>query len=307
MVYPGSVTEIEGIEIGAAQDADAGTGATVVLAKDGAVCGVDVRGSAPGTRETALLGQAKMVDRVHAVLLAGGSAYGLDAAAGVMQYLEEVGAGFDTGVAKVPIVPAAVIFDLGYKSAAIRPDKEMGYAACRNAGKNAGQGSVGAGAGATVGKALGMEGAEKGGVGTACIDLKDGVKIGALMVVNAVGDVVEKDGRIIAGAQMNGRHVNTTGMMLAGMQSGSPLNTTIGVVATNAILTKDEATKIAQAAHNGLALSISPSHTMLDGDTVFTLSTGDKKADMNALIVACVEAVRRAVVNAAAAAGQTEK
>jgi len=304
MVYPGSITEIDGIEVGMEQNAAAGTGVTVILAKGGAVCGVDVRGSAPGTRETALLGQAKLVDRVHAIMLAGGSAYGLDAAAGVMQYLEENDTGFDTGVAKVPIVPAAVIFDLAYKSATIRPDKKMGYAACRNAGKKAAQGSVGAGAGATVGKALGMEGAEKGGVGTASIQLENGVKIGALMVVNAVGDVVEKDGSIIAGAQMNGRHVNTKEMMLAGMEPGSMLNTTIGVVATDAALTKDTATKIAQAAHNGLCLSISPSHTMQDGDTLFALGAGGKQVDMNSLIVACVEAVRRAVVNAVTAASK---
>jgi L-aminopeptidase/D-esterase-like protein len=192
MVYPGSITDIEGIEVGMEQDSAAGTGVTVVLAKNGAVCGVDVRGSAPGTRETALLGQAKLVDCVHAVMLAGGSAYGLDAAAGVMQYLEEMDVGFDTGAAKVPIVPAAVIYDLGYKSAKIRPDKEMGYAACRKAGKTVAQGSEGAGAGATVGKALGMEGAEKGGVGTACIRLENGVMVGALMVVNAVGDIVDR-------------------------------------------------------------------------------------------------------------------
>jgi L-aminopeptidase/D-esterase-like protein len=302
MVYPGNIAEINGIEIGMEKDDEAGTGVTVVLAKDGAVCGVDVRGSAPGTREIALLGQAKMVDRVHAILLAGGSAYGLDAAAGVMQYLEERGAGFDTGFAKVPIVPAAVIYDLGYKDAKIRPDKEMGYAACLRAGKTVPQGNFGAGAGATVGKALGMQGAEKGGVGTACIQLESGVAVGALMVVNAVGDVVEKDGKILAGAQANGKHVNTSQMILAGMQPGSALNTTIGVVATDAALTKDEATKLAQAAHNGIARSVSPSHTMQDGDTVFALGTGKERADMNALIVACTEAVRRAVVNAVTAA-----
>ena len=263
---------------------------------------MDVRGSAPGTREIALLGQAKMVDRVHAILLAGGSAYGLDAAAGVMRYLEEMGAGFDTGAAIVPIVPAAVIYDLGYKDAKIRPDKQMGYEACRRAGKTVQQGNFGAGAGATVGKALGMQGAEKGGVGTACIQLKGGATVGALMVVNAVGDVVEEDGKIIAGAQANGKHVNTSRMILAGMQPGSALNTTIGVVVTDAALNKDEATKLAQAAHNGIARSISPSHTMQDGDTVFALGTGEKSADMNALIVACTEAVRRAVVNAVTAA-----
>ncbi len=302
MMYPGKITEIDGIEVGMEQDRAAGTGVTVVLAKAGAVCGVDVRGSAPGTREVALLGQAKMVDRVHAVMLAGGSAYGLDAAAGVMQYLEEQGAGFDTGAAKVPIVPGAVIYDLGYKDAKIRPDREMGYAACRQAGKDVPQGNFGAGAGATVGKALGMQGAEKGGVGTACIQLSDGALVGAIMVVNAVGDVVEKDGEILAGAQESGRHVNTNQMILAGMQPGAALNTTIGVVATDAALSKDEATKLAQAAQNGIALSISPSHTMQDGDTMFALGMGEKRSDMNALIVACTEAVRRAVVNAVLAA-----
>jgi L-aminopeptidase/D-esterase-like protein len=301
MKYSGSITDINGIEVGSAQNNEAGTGATVVLARKGAVCGVDVRGSAPGTRETALLGQAKLVDTVHAVMLAGGSAYGLDAAAGVMQYLEEQNCGFDTGVCKVPIVPAAVIFDLAYKKANIRPDKGMGYAACLNAGKSVGQGNIGAGAGATVGKALGMEHSEKGGLGTACIRLESGVSVGALIVVNAVGDVIEK-GEIIAGARMKGRYVNTSEMMLHGMDMASCLNTTIGVVATDAVLIKDTASKLAQAAHNGLALSISPSHTMQDGDTIFALGTQQKEADMNSLIVACVEAVRRAVINAVEAA-----
>ena len=293
MKYSGSITDIFGIEAGSAHNREAGTGVTVVLARQGAVCGVDVRGSAPGTRETALLGQAKLVDTVHAVMLAGGSAYGLDAAAGVMQYLEEQDCGLDTGVCKVPIVPAAVIYDLAYKNAKIRPDKEMGYAACIDAGKKVLQGSAGAGAGATVGKALGMENSEKGGLGAACIRLAGGASVGALIVVNAVGDVVE-NGRIIAGATANGRHADTTKMMLSGVDMTSCLNTTIGVVATDAVLTKDTASKLAQAAHNGLALSISPSHTMQDGDTVFALGTQRIEADINSLIVACVEAVRRA-------------
>ena len=301
MKYSGSITDIFGIEAGSAHNREAGTGVTVVLAGQGAVCGVDVRGSAPGTRETALLGQAKLVDTVHAVMLAGGSAYGLDAAAGVMQYLEERDCGFDTGVCKVPIVPAAVIYDLAYKNAKIRPDREMGYAACMNAGKKVLQGSVGAGMGATVGKALGMENSEKGGLGTACIRLPGGANVGALIVVNAVGDVVE-NGEIIAGATANGQHADTTKRMLSGVDMSSCLNTTIGVVATDAILTKDTASKLAQAAHNGLALSISPSHTMQDGDTVFALGTQRIEADINSLIVACVEAVRRAVINAVLAA-----
>lgn len=300
MKYPGNITDIYGIEVGSAQNNEAGTGVTVVLAGQGAVCGVDVRGSAPGTRETALLGQAKLVDTVHAVMLAGGSAYGLDAAAGVMQYLEEKDIGFDTGAAKVPIVPAAVIYDLAYKNAKIRPDKEMGYAACLNAGKIVQQGNAGAGAGATVGKALGMENSEKGGLGSACIRLNSGVSVGALIVVNAVGDIVENGG-ILAGARMNGKYADTNKMMLSGVDVGSCLNTTIGVVATDAVLTKDTASKLAQAAHNGLALSISPSHTMQDGDTVFALGTQQKEADINSLIVACVEAVRRAVINAVTA------
>ena len=306
MKYPGSITDINGIEVGCAQNDEAGTGVTVVLAGEGAVCGVDVRGSAPGTRETALLGQAKLVDTVHAVMLAGGSAYGLDAAAGVMQFLEERNCGFNTGVCKVPIVPAAVIYDLAYKNSRIRPDKDMGYTACLNAGKTVQQGNTGAGAGATVGKALGMENSEKGGLGTASIRLASGVSVGALIVVNAVGDIVE-DGGIIAGAKMNGKYVNTSKMMLSGVDVASCLNTTIGVVATDAILTKDTASKLAQAAHNGLVLSISPSHTMQDGDTVFALGTQQKEAELNSLIVACVEAVRRAVINAVMAARGVNK
>lgn len=302
-MYTGSITDILGIEVGCAQNGAAGTGVTVVLAKQGAVCGVDVRGSAPGTRETALLGQAKLVDTVHAVLLAGGSAFGLDAAAGVMQYLEEMGAGYDTGVARVPIVPGAVIFDLAYKSADVRPDKAMGYAACQNAGVSVPQGSFGAGAGATVGKAFGIQYCGKGGQGTACIRLDGGVLVGALAVVNAIGDIVE-NGRIIAGAKVNGAFADTAKTILGGSRANSGFNTTIGVVATNAKLTKDTATKLAQAAQNGLALSISPSHTMLDGDTMFALGTGEAEADVNTLIVAATEAVRCAVVNAALAAGE---
>ena len=302
MMYTGSITDVLGIEVGCAQDGAAGTGVTVVLAKQGAACGVDVRGSAPGTRETALLGQAKLVDAVHAVMLAGGSAFGLDAAAGVMQYLEEQGGGFDTGVARVPIVPGAVIFDLAYKSASIRPDKAMGYAACQNTGPVM-QGSFGAGAGATVGKALGMQHCCRGGQGTATVTLTGGVTVGALIVVNAIGDIVE-NGKIIAGANINGVFADTAKMMLGGAEPQAGFNTTIGVVATNARLTKDTATRLAQAAQNGLALSISPSHTMLDGDTIFALGMGEAQADINTLIVAATEAARRAVVNAVLAAGE---
>lgn len=305
MKYPGSIADIEGIEVGCAQDEAAGTGVTAVLARAGAVCGADVRGSAPGTRETALLGRAKLVDRVHGVLLAGGSAYGLDAAAGIMQFLEEQGAGFDTGAARVPIVPGAVLYDLAYKSAKIRPDKAMGYSACQNAGRSVPQGSCGAGCGATVGKAMGMEHCEKGGQGTASIRLPGGVLVGALVAVNAVGDVVE-DGAIIAGARLGGTYADTALWLLRGGSAAAGFNTTIGVVATNAALDKDMAAKLAQAAQNGLALSISPSHTMLDGDTMFALGCGNLGADRNALIVACTQAVRRAVINAVLAAREEQ-
>ena len=296
--YGGSITDIKNITVGQAQNFEGGTGVTVVLfGKEGAVCGCEVRGSAPGTRETALMGQGKLVHKCHAVALCGGSAYGLDGASGVMAFLEERDIGFDTGFAKVPIVPAAVIYDLGYKSAKIRPDFNMGYEACKNAQKQVKQGSFGAGTGATVGKILGAEHISKGGVGTASIKLKSGATVGAIAVVNPLGDVVEENGEIIAGVQENGAFLGSKRLFMENYTVEHPCNTTIGVVATDALITKDQAAKLAQAGQNSFCSSISPSHTMNDGDTVFAAGCGEIEEDMNVLCVAAQEAMRRAVIN----------
>jgi len=303
-MYSGSITDIQGLLAGHAQDKAGSTGITVILAPNGAVCGVDVRGSAPGTRETDFMAQAKAVQECSAILLAGGSAFGLAAADGVMIYCEQQGMGVRTGDAVVPIVPAAVIYDLGYGRSDIRPNAGMGYAACINAGTIVPQGSVGVGMGATVGKILGMKHAEKSGVGTASLRLANGAVAAAIVGVNAFGDVVE-NGRVLAGANKNGVHINTAQYMLENGTKTDFLNgknTTVGVVATNVRLTKDEAAKLAQAAHDGLARSIEPIHTMVDGDTMFGLSYGNKEADLNVLITAAAEATRRAVVNAILAA-----
>jgi len=264
------ITDVPGIRVGHDTNLEAGTGCTVILCDTPAVGGVDVRGGAPATRETDLLRPLCMVDEVHAILLTGGSAFGLDAAGGVMRYLEEHGVGFDTGVARVPIVPAAAIFDLAFGSAAVRPDADAGYRACEQA--TAGpipQGSVGAGTGATVGKTFGLTFAMKGGLGSASKHLADGIVIGALVVVNAYGDVFDsQEQRIIAGT----RSPIEPGLLFT--DSGPFGNTTIAVVATNASLTKEAVNKVAQMAHNGLAQAIRPAHTMFDGDTVFALASG---------------------------------
>ena len=306
-MYSGSITNIQGLLAGHAQDTAGHTGITVILAPNGAVCGVDVRGSAPGTRETAFMSQGKAVQECYAVLLAGGSAFGLAAADGVMIYCEQQGMGVRTEDAVVPIIPAAVIYDLGYGRSDIRPNAGMGYAACINACTKVPQGSVGVGMGATVGKVLGMKHAQKSGVGTASLQLPGGVIVAALVGVNAFGDVIE-NGRVLAGAQKNGTHINTAKYMLENKVDTEFMkgrNTTIGVVATNAKLTKDEAAKLAQVAHDGLAKSIDPIHTMVDGDTIFSLSYGSRAADMNILITAAIEATRRAVINSVLAVEET--
>lgn len=297
------ITDVPGISVGHATDLKAATGCTVVLCGQGAVGGVDVRGAAPGTRETDLLRPMTLVERVHAVLLTGGSAFGLAAADGVVRYLEERGVGFETGVARVPLVPAAVIFDLAVGDPAVRPTPEMGYAAARAA--RAGpveEGSVGAGTGATVGKVLGPASAMKGGVGTWAVGLPDNVVAGALVVVNAFGDVVDdRTGEIIAGARdtTTGMFVNTAQALIAGRAApGFVMHSVLAVVATNARLTKDRANKLAQLAHDGLARTIVPVHTMFDGDTTFALSVGDKAADLIALGAAAVQAVAEAVKRA---------
>jgi L-aminopeptidase/D-esterase-like protein len=303
----GGLTDVAGLRVGHFTDARRPTGCTVVLAEAGAVCGVDVRGGAPGTRETDLLDPVNSVQQVHGVVLSGGSAFGLDTATGVMRWLEEKGIGFPVGVGKVPIVPAAILFDLAVGDWTIRPDAKAGYEAARAASAGpVAEGSVGAGAGATVGKMFGMAGAMKGGVGTASARRPDGAIVAALVAVNAYGDVVDPGtGRVLAGARTpDGKGLRgTVDALLAGEKPGQPLggqNTTVGVVATNVALTKAEATKVAQMAHDGLARAIRPVHTPWDGDTLFALSTGALKIDQPSLVVGVLaaEAVARAVVRA---------
>lgn len=314
-----AITDVPGIEVGQAQNLEALTGVTVVLCRKGAVGGVDVRGSAPGTRETDLLHPLNLVQKVHAITLAGGSAFGLDAASGVMKYLEEQKIGFNTGAGIVPIVPAAILFDLGVGRGDIRPTAEMGYHAAAAAHTEAvEEGNTGAGTGASVGKIFGNKSAMKSGLGTASLDIGAGVVVGAIVAVNAFGDVIDpKTGKIIAGARSvgigplrlgeKGYFADTLDVMksLAGrslLGFAAKTNTVIGVVATNAQLTKPEANKMAQMAHDGLARVIRPAHTMLDGDTVFALATGQKKSDVTTvgafaaevLAEACQRAVRAA-------------
>ncbi len=305
---------VPGFSVGHAQDEAALTGCTVVLCPQGAVAGVDQRGGAPGTRETDALRPLHLVQQAHAVLLAGGSAFGLDAASGVMRFLEEHGAGFETGVARVPIVPAAVIFDLAIGRADRRPDAEMGYQACLNAvDQLPAEGCMGAGMGATVGKALGMSLAMKSGIGGATLRLPNGLVIGALVVVNALGDVIEPaSGKIIAGTrrpsgQPGGPFADTLEVLkFLAAQPPQPLarggNTTIGVIATNASLNKEQANFVAQMAQDGLARAIHPAHTLLDGDTLFTLASGEIPADVNLVGALAAEGIAQAIQRAVCAA-----
>jgi L-aminopeptidase/D-esterase-like protein len=319
MARMNAITDVPDIRVGHAENPEALTGCTVILCPKGAVGGVDQRGGAPGTRETDLLRPMHLVQKVHAVLLAGGSAFGLNAAAGVMRYLEEKEIGFDTRVAKVPIVPSAILFDLGIGRSDIRPDAEMGYQACLNASAEAPrEGNFGAGTGATVGKILGDAGMMKSGIGSASEDLGGGTVVGAIVAVNCFGDVLNPDtGEIVAGArstkagpiQIGGDEpfADTQEVMrsLAGktiMKFVSMANTVIGVIATNAQLSKEEANYVAQMAHDGLARSIRPAHTMLDGDTLFALSTGTKKVDTNIVGTYAADVVARSVFRAVMAA-----
>lgn len=307
-----AITDVPGILVGHATDLVAMTGCTVILAEGGAVGGVDQRGGAPGTRETDALRPMHLVANTHAVLLAGGSAFGLNAAAGVMRYLEEKGIGFDTGYARVPIVPAAVLFDLGIGQSNIRPDAEMGYLACRNANsQETAEGNVGAGTGATVGKIFGMRQAMKSGIGTCSVNLGGGLVIGAIIAVNAFGDIINpENGKIVAGARAisidkaaQPEFTDTLATMKSFigktiLQFSSMHNTVIGVVATNARLTKEEANNVAQMAQDGLARAVRPAHTMFDGDTIFTLATGRKKADVNVIGAFAAECVATAIIRA---------
>lgn len=307
-----AITDVPGIRVGHVTDPEARTGCTVILCPpDGAVGGVDQRGGAPGTRETDLLRPMHMVERAHAVLLTGGSAYGLDAAGGVMRWLEERKIGVDVRVARVPIVPAAVLFDLDVGRADVRPDAAMGYAACEAASDGpVPEGRVGVGTGCTVGKVLGGAKASPSGVGTASVDLGGGLVVGAIIAVNALGDVVDPHtGQILAGVRaLRGEGFADTLATLKSMVGKAALkfagqsHTVIGVVATNARLNKEEANKMAQMAHNGLARTIRPAHTMFDGDTIFALATGARRADLNLVGAYAAEVVAEAIVRAVQAA-----
>jgi L-aminopeptidase/D-esterase-like protein len=297
--------EIDGIKVGHCEDLDAATGCTVIICEEGASGGVAVRGGAPGTRETDLLNPMEMVQFIHAVVLSGGSAFGLDASGGVMEYLEEKGIGFDVGVTKVPIVCQAVLFDLIIGNHKIRPDKKMGYAACKNSElpcENL-QGNVGAGTGATVGKILGPNNSMKGGLGTCAFQIGD-LQVGAIVAVNALGDIINpQNGEIIAGAISDDKYafLNTEQIML--QQYSEKINrfsgnTTIGLVATNAILSKPEANKVASMSHNGYGRTIKPAHTMYDGDTIFTMATNKVNADINVVGFLATRAMEQAVINA---------
>ncbi len=306
LLYPGAITDVAGLRVGHHSDARRPTGCTVVLCDGGAVAGVAVRGGAPGTRETDLLAPDNLVQQVHAVLLTGGSAFGLDAAGGVMRWLAARGVGVAVGAARVPIVPAAVLFDLWLGDASIHPDADAGAHACAAAAATPpAQGNVGAGAGCTVGKLFGLQRAMRGGIGGALL-LLGAVTVGALVAVNAVGDVRGEDGAILAGARSaDGRALlGTTAALLAGhgaeqLVATPGSATTIGVVATDAPLGKAEARRLAGFAHHGLARTIDPL-TMADGDTLFALATGRAAggADLTLLGVLAAEAVARAIRNA---------
>lgn len=303
-MQPIEFSRIENFNVGHAQDLTAGTGCTVILCKTGAVTGVDVRGGAPGTRETDLLDPVNLVQQVHAVLLTGGSAFGLDAAAGVMAFLEERQIGFDVQVTHVPIVCGAALFDLNVGDHQVRPDKYMGYQACVNARQDeTSRGNVGAGTGASVGKLLGMDRAMKGGLGSFAFQAGN-LKVGALVAVNCLGDVVDPvTGKKRAGLLNEDRTAvdDTENEMVDALKAGSNLfagNTSLGVIVTNADLTKARAAKLASMAHNGFARTMRPAHSMFDGDTIFAMSCGTVAADLSVVGLMAARAMERAVVAA---------
>jgi L-aminopeptidase/D-esterase-like protein len=303
------LTAVAGIKVGHFTLTERPTGCTVILAEKGAVGGVDVRGASPGTRETDLLNPVNTVERVNAIVLSGGSAFGLDAATGVMRYLEERGIGYPTGVIPVPIVPAAILFDLGVGGdPKIRPTADCGYRAATGATDGpVAEGNVGAGAGATIGKIGGPGRAMKGGIGTASFTTADGTVVAALVAVNAVGDVIDPDtGQVVAGVRTaDGKSLADARKLLRSPEfkppTRHPANTTIGVVATNARLTKAQATKLAQMAQDGLARALYPAHTIVDGDTIFALATGERQepSDVLTLGVFAADVVAQAIVRAA--------
>ena len=314
-----SITDVPGIQVGQVEDQTGLTGCTVILCDQAATGGVDQRGGAPGTRETDLLDPVNLVDKVNAILLTGGSAFGLDAASGVMRYLHEHKTGYNAGNILVPIVPAAVLFDLGIGDPAAHPDAEMGYRVCQAASSDApAQGNHGAGCGATVGKLFGMGQAMKSGIGTSSLDIGGGVIVGAIVAVNAFGDVVDPNSNeILAGTRstrLGPLKLGTSGYFADTLYSLRTLpgrtvirlatrsNTVIGVVASNARFDKAATCKVAQMAQDGLARCIRPAHTMLDGDTIFALSTGKKRADVSTVGAWSAEVLAMAILNAIRAA-----
>ncbi len=311
-----AITDVPGIKVGHASDFKSLTGCTVILCEEGAIGAVDIRGTAAGTRQIDALTPLHLVDKIHAILFTGGSAFGLDAAGGVMTYLEEKGKGFDVVKTKVPIIPAAVIFDFGIGDYRVRPDHHMGYQACLNGSKKVEEGSVGAGTGATVGKLFGIERAMKGGLGSFSIRGPKGIIVGALVVVNAFGDIYDPgSNQILAGARKSKKShqfANASKWIKRGVtrkqfggatpSDASVFNTTLGIIATNALMTKKEIHQVAQMAHSGLTKVISPIHTTFDGDLLFALSMGKKKADVNTIGLlgeaALMESVKRAATQA---------
>lgn len=299
-----NILDIKGLKVGQAQNEEALTGCTVIVCEKGATCGVDVRGAAPGTRETDLLDPINTVQQVNAVVLSGGSAFGLESTCGVSDYLEENNIGFDVGVCKVPIVTGAVLFDLAVGDHKVRPDKKMGYEACLNLSSEVlKQGNYGAGCGATVGKIKGPEYVTKSGIGSYSIKLNNGVIVSALVAVNAFGDVYE-NGEVIAGVLNEDKKSvsNSYELMKQGVNQGgfSITNTTIGVIATNAKLTKAQCKKISQMAHDGYAKAIFPIHTPHDGDTIFTMATGEIEVDADLTLIGsvAVEVMEKSIINA---------
>jgi L-aminopeptidase/D-esterase-like protein len=300
-----AITDVPGILVGQIEDARALTGCTVVLAPAGAEAGVDVRGSAPGTRESFLLSPVALIQQVHAICLCGGSTFGLDAACGVVDVLEERAIGFTVGRWCVPIVPAAVIFDLGIGDGSVRPDRAMGAAAARAAAPGVvAEGNVGAGCGATIGKLGGIGRAMKGGTGTSAMVADDGLIVGAIAIVNALGSIYDLDGARLAGPRADDGSLLDDRMLLAqrDVPDVAGENTVLAVVATNARLTKNDATKVAQMAHDGLARVVCPAHLMGDGDAIFALGTGDVVANVDRVGVMAGDTVAEAIVRGVRAA-----
>lgn len=299
-----AITDVPGIKAGHYTDLNAATGCTVILCEEGAVAGVDVRGGAPGTRDTDLLNPINVVEKIHAIMLSGGSAFGLNSFGGVQRYLEEKGVGYEMAGVRVPIVPGAIVFDLDVGSARIRPGADEGYQACMNASSGqVAEGCVGAGTGAIIGQLKGKRLAMKSGVGTASVKFYGDVIVAALIVVNCLGDIIDPaNGQIMAGIRReDGKGLdNTIELMKKGYTylAGPGRNTVVGAIATNATLTKAQAAKVAQMAHDGMARAINPSHSMHDGDTIFALSLGDRKSDVTTVGAMAAEVTRQAIVNA---------